>query len=151
MCIIFESEYISLIDTFFSLYVVSLAIRLQVSSVLNLFPSIHRCSTLIIGFLYHPIGLTGSVVLRSGRLSDLISQLQELLKGVTEAELSPSPHKYDTAILAAQVRSFVSLNSTVHVILSQKKMSEILLLFGNWVNGKVMAKYLLTTDVPQIW
>ncbi|XP_022140737.1 uncharacterized protein LOC111011327 [Momordica charantia] len=49
-------------------------------------------------------GLTGSVVLRSGRLSDLISQLQELLKGVTEAELSPSPHKYDTAILAAQIR-----------------------------------------------
>ncbi|XP_004138605.1 uncharacterized protein LOC101208062 isoform X2 [Cucumis sativus] len=49
-------------------------------------------------------GLTGSVVLRSGRLSDLISQLQELLKGVTEEELSPSPYKYDTAVLAAQIR-----------------------------------------------
>ncbi|TYK02913.1 DUF1664 domain-containing protein [Cucumis melo var. makuwa] len=49
-------------------------------------------------------GLTGSVVLRSGRLSDLISQLQELLKGVTDEELSPSPYKYDTAVLAAQIR-----------------------------------------------
>ncbi|KAE8075596.1 hypothetical protein FH972_014293 [Carpinus fangiana] len=47
-------------------------------------------------------GLTGSVVLRSGRLSDLIAQLQELLKGVNEAEVSP--HKYDTAVLAAQIR-----------------------------------------------
>lgn len=47
-------------------------------------------------------GLTGSVVLRSGRLSDLIAQLQELLKGVNDAEVSP--HKYDTAILAAQIR-----------------------------------------------
>ncbi|XP_062152364.1 uncharacterized protein LOC133860771 [Alnus glutinosa] len=47
-------------------------------------------------------GLTGSVVLRSGRLSDLIAQLQELLKGVNEAEVSP--YKYDTAVLAAQIR-----------------------------------------------
>lgn len=47
-------------------------------------------------------GLTGSVVLRSGRLSDLIFQLQELLKGVNEVEISPQ--KYDTALLAAQIR-----------------------------------------------
>nr|GMC97951.1 uncharacterized protein LOC109148217 [Ipomoea batatas] len=47
-------------------------------------------------------GLTGSVVLRSGRLSDLISQLQELIKGVNEAETSPG--KYDAALLAAQIR-----------------------------------------------
>ncbi|KAJ7960306.1 Protein of unknown function (DUF1664) [Quillaja saponaria] len=47
-------------------------------------------------------GLTGSVVLRSGRLSDLIAQLQELLKGVSEVEVSPT--KYDTAIIAAQIR-----------------------------------------------
>lgn len=47
------------------------------------------------------LGLTGSVVLRSGRLSDLLLQLQELLKGVKEAEISPS--KYDTALIAAQV------------------------------------------------
>lgn len=34
-----------------------------------------------LGFNCH-IGLTGSIVLRSGRLSDLISQLQELISGV---------------------------------------------------------------------
>ncbi|CAK9133407.1 unnamed protein product [Ilex paraguariensis] len=47
-------------------------------------------------------GLTGSVILRSGKLSDVISQLQELMKGVNEAEISPG--KYDTALLAAQIR-----------------------------------------------
>lgn len=47
-------------------------------------------------------GLTSSVILRSGRLSDVIAQLQELLKGVNEAEISPNtPH---TAILSAQIR-----------------------------------------------
>lgn len=56
--------------------------------------------------MYDSLGLTGSVVLRSGRLSDLISQLQELLKGVTEEDLSPTPYKYDTAVLAAQVCTF---------------------------------------------
>ncbi|GAV62411.1 DUF1664 domain-containing protein [Cephalotus follicularis] len=49
-------------------------------------------------------GLTGSIVLRSGRLSELISQLQELLKGVDGAEISLSPQKYDTALIAAQIR-----------------------------------------------
>lgn len=33
-----------------------------------------------VGFLYHSLGLTGSVFLRSGRLSGLISQLQKLRK-----------------------------------------------------------------------
>lgn len=47
-------------------------------------------------------GLTGSIVLRSGRLSELISQLQELLKGVDE--FGVSSHKYDSALIAAQVR-----------------------------------------------
>ncbi|XP_052177998.1 uncharacterized protein LOC127791879 [Diospyros lotus] len=47
-------------------------------------------------------GLTGSVILRSGQLSDLISQLLELIKGVNEAEISPE--KYDSALLAAQIR-----------------------------------------------
>ncbi|THG21401.1 hypothetical protein TEA_008497 [Camellia sinensis var. sinensis] len=47
-------------------------------------------------------GLTGSVILRSGQLSDLISQLQELIKGVNEVEISPD--KYDSALLAAQIR-----------------------------------------------
>ncbi|WMV44079.1 hypothetical protein MTR67_037464 [Solanum verrucosum] len=47
-------------------------------------------------------GLTGSVILKSGRLSELISQLQEVINGVNAAETSPG--KYDTALLAAQIR-----------------------------------------------
>ncbi|KAL6975649.1 hypothetical protein U1Q18_024444 [Sarracenia purpurea var. burkii] len=47
-------------------------------------------------------GLTGSIILRSGQLSDLISQLQGLINGVNEAEISPD--KYDSALLAAQIR-----------------------------------------------
>ncbi|KAL5798009.1 hypothetical protein ACOSQ2_002829 [Xanthoceras sorbifolium] len=47
-------------------------------------------------------GFTSSIVLRSGRLSELISQLQELLKGVEEVEISP--FKYDSSFLAAQIR-----------------------------------------------
>ncbi|XP_031395067.1 uncharacterized protein LOC116206362 [Punica granatum] len=47
-------------------------------------------------------GLTGSIILRSGRLSELVAQLQELLKGVDEVEISSN--KFDTAALAAQIR-----------------------------------------------
>ncbi|KAK6122447.1 hypothetical protein DH2020_043810 [Rehmannia glutinosa] len=47
-------------------------------------------------------GVTGSVILRSGQLSDLISHLQDLIKRLNEAETSPG--KYDAALLAAQVR-----------------------------------------------
>ncbi|KDP30839.1 hypothetical protein JCGZ_13782 [Jatropha curcas] len=47
-------------------------------------------------------GLTGSIVLGNGRLSELIAQLQELLKGVDEVNIMP--YKYDSAVLAAQIR-----------------------------------------------
>ncbi|KAK7304850.1 hypothetical protein VNO77_42741 [Canavalia gladiata] len=47
-------------------------------------------------------GLTGSVVLRSGQLSGLIAQLQELLKGVDDVEILSGG--YDTALIAAQIR-----------------------------------------------
>ncbi|KAL5794220.1 hypothetical protein ACOSP7_002814 [Xanthoceras sorbifolium] len=47
-------------------------------------------------------GFTSSIVLRSERLSELISQLQELLKGVEEVEISP--FKYDSSFLAAQIK-----------------------------------------------
>ncbi|XP_051145613.1 uncharacterized protein LOC127261341 isoform X2 [Andrographis paniculata] len=47
-------------------------------------------------------GVTGSVILRSGQLSDLISHLQELIKRLNDTETSPG--KYDAALLAAQVR-----------------------------------------------
>ncbi|XP_058070781.1 uncharacterized protein LOC131219575 isoform X3 [Magnolia sinica] len=49
-------------------------------------------------------GLTSSVILRSGRLSDVISDLQELIKGVNEIEVSPN--RFDSAFLAAQGWSF---------------------------------------------
>ncbi|MQL84257.1 hypothetical protein Taro_016756, partial [Colocasia esculenta] len=48
-------------------------------------------------------GLTGSVILRSGRLSDVMSELQELIKGINEVEISSH---YDTSVLAAQGWSF---------------------------------------------
>ncbi|KVI02081.1 hypothetical protein Ccrd_019659 [Cynara cardunculus var. scolymus] len=47
-------------------------------------------------------GVTSSVILRSGRLSDVLSELQELMRGVNEVEISPG--KYDSAALAAQIR-----------------------------------------------
>lgn len=47
-------------------------------------------------------GLTGSIVFNSGRLSELVAQLQEILKGVDEAEVSSN--KFDSALLAAQIR-----------------------------------------------
>ncbi|RAL50979.1 hypothetical protein DM860_005335 [Cuscuta australis] len=47
-------------------------------------------------------GLTGSVILKSGQLPDLISQLQELLKGLNDAETFPG--KYDAALLATRIR-----------------------------------------------
>jgi hypothetical protein len=42
--------------------------------------------------------------LKNGRLSELIGQLQELLKGVDQVEIAP--YKYDSALLAAQVFAF---------------------------------------------
>lgn len=52
-------------------------------------------------FLISYVGLTGSVILKSGRLSDVLLQLQELVKNVNEVEVSPN--KYDSSLLAAQV------------------------------------------------
>ncbi|KAL5581756.1 hypothetical protein UlMin_014198 [Ulmus minor] len=47
-------------------------------------------------------GLTGSIILRTGKLSDVIGHIQELLRSVNEAESSPS--NYDTSIIKAQIR-----------------------------------------------
>ncbi|KAK1353655.1 Golgin subfamily A member 4 [Heracleum sosnowskyi] len=46
-------------------------------------------------------GLTGTVILKSGKLSDVILQLQELTKGVNESVSSPA---HDGAYYAAQIR-----------------------------------------------
>lgn len=48
-------------------------------------------------------GLTGSVLIRSGRLSDIISELQGLLKGIDETGESSS-NTESAAVLAAQIR-----------------------------------------------
>lgn len=47
-------------------------------------------------------GLTGSVILKSGQLSDVLLQLQELIKGVNETDFSSA--KIDPVLLAAQIR-----------------------------------------------
>ncbi|KAL9241280.1 hypothetical protein vseg_015410 [Gypsophila vaccaria] len=47
-------------------------------------------------------GLTGSIILKNGRLSDVLAQLQELMKGVNEIDMSST--KIDPALLAAQIR-----------------------------------------------
>ncbi|XP_056853000.1 uncharacterized protein LOC130502248 isoform X3 [Raphanus sativus] len=53
-------------------------------------------------------GVSGSIVLRHGRLSDLIAQLQELLKGAEGVESTPFSYKYDSAALAAQIRQLAN-------------------------------------------
>ncbi|KAK8706652.1 hypothetical protein V6N13_057732 [Hibiscus sabdariffa] len=52
-------------------------------------------------------GLTGSIVLRSGCLSELTSQLQVLLKDVGDVQFSHD--KYDRTLLVVQVLSSSSL------------------------------------------
>ena len=57
----------------------------------------------MIGSVLYVPGVSVSIVLRHGRLSDLIAQLQELLKGAEGVESTPFSYKYDSAALAAQV------------------------------------------------
>ncbi|XP_077216974.1 golgin family A protein (DUF1664) [Tasmannia lanceolata] len=47
-------------------------------------------------------GLTSSVILRNGRLSEIISEVQELLKGLNGIEVSSN--NFDSSHLAAQIR-----------------------------------------------
>ncbi|KAK8694278.1 hypothetical protein V6N13_071832 [Hibiscus sabdariffa] len=80
-------------------------------------------------------GLTGSIVLRSGRLSELISQLQELLKGVDDVQFSP--YKYDHTLLAAQIRQLAQE-------LKDLTMSNpVTILNGNSDSGGGIASYLV--------
>jgi hypothetical protein len=57
-------------------------------------------------FFHHVQGVSGSIVLRHGRLSDLIAQLQDLLNGAQGVE--STPFKYDGALLAAQIRQLAN-------------------------------------------
>lgn len=52
-------------------------------------------------------------MLRHGRLSDLIAQLQDLLKGAEGVE--STPFKYDSALLAAQVPIVVAFCSVCSI------------------------------------
>ncbi|KAL4351991.1 hypothetical protein GQ457_06G027360 [Hibiscus cannabinus] len=80
-------------------------------------------------------GLTGSIVLRSGHLSELISQLQELLKGVDDVQFSP--YKYDHTLLAAQIRQLAQE-------LKDLTMSNpVTILNGNSNSGGGIASYLV--------
>ncbi|XP_039119949.1 uncharacterized protein LOC120256315 [Dioscorea cayenensis subsp. rotundata] len=47
-------------------------------------------------------GLTSSIILRNGRLSEVLSEIQDLIKGINEVEISPG--RYDATVLAAQIR-----------------------------------------------
>ncbi|TYI55860.1 hypothetical protein E1A91_D11G169600v1 [Gossypium mustelinum] len=80
-------------------------------------------------------GLTGSIVLRSGRLSELISQLQELLKGVDDVQFSP--YKYDHTLLAAQIRQLAQ------ELKDLTTSNPVTILNGNSGSGGGIASYLL--------
>lgn len=47
------------------------------------------------------IGLTGSVILKNGQLSDVLLHLQEYIKGINDVDFSST--KIDPVFLAAQV------------------------------------------------
>lgn len=79
-------------------------------------------------------GLTGSVILRSGRLSDIISELQELMKGVNEIEISPG--KYDSAQLTAQIRQLAQE-------ISELSMSRPITIFNGNSDSGGYASYLM--------
>ncbi|KAJ8423204.1 hypothetical protein Cgig2_006757 [Carnegiea gigantea] len=59
-------------------------------------------------------GLTGSVILKSGRLSDVLLQLQELIKGVNEADISST--KIDPVLLAAQTNTMTVLRRAAWIL-----------------------------------
>ncbi|TYI01024.1 hypothetical protein ES332_A11G172400v1 [Gossypium tomentosum] len=80
-------------------------------------------------------GLTGSIVLRSGRLSELISQLQELLKGVDDVQFSP--YKYDHTLLAAQIRQLAQ------ELKDLTTSNPVTILNGNSGSGRGISSYLV--------
>ncbi|KAF8694817.1 hypothetical protein HU200_037914 [Digitaria exilis] len=47
-------------------------------------------------------GMTGSILLRNGRLSDVLGELQEIMKGVNQGAVSGP---YDIALIQAQIRN----------------------------------------------
>ncbi|KAJ4848469.1 hypothetical protein Tsubulata_032228 [Turnera subulata] len=80
-------------------------------------------------------GLTGSIILKNGRLSEVIAQLQELLKGVGDVEVETD--KYDTTVLAAQIRQLAQ--EIKELTLS----SPVTILNGNSSSNGSLASYLM--------
>ncbi|CAA0814760.1 Protein of unknown function (DUF1664 [Striga hermonthica] len=82
-------------------------------------------------------GATGSIILRSGSISDLLSHLQVLIKTLNEAEASPG--KYDAAFLAAQVRQLAKE-------IKELSLSNPVTVFnGNSSSSGICASYILPT------
>lgn len=79
-------------------------------------------------------GLTGSIVLRNGRLSDVLAELQELMKGVNQGEGS-SP--YDIALLQAQIRKLAQEVRDLNL------SRPITILSGNSDSGGSLSSYIL--------
>lgn len=79
-------------------------------------------------------GLTGSIVLRNGRLSDVLAELQELMKGVNQGDGS-SP--YDIALLQGQIRKLAQEVRDLNL------SRPITILSGNSDSGGSLSSYIL--------
>ncbi|KAK9663923.1 hypothetical protein RND81_14G006500 [Saponaria officinalis] len=80
-------------------------------------------------------GLTGSIILKSGRLSDVLAQLQDLMKGVNEVDVSST--KIDPALLAAQIRQLAQ------EIKELSATNPITILNGNSGSGGDYSSYIM--------
>ncbi|GJM98452.1 hypothetical protein PR202_ga15466 [Eleusine coracana subsp. coracana] len=72
-------------------------------------------------------GMTGSILLRNGRLSDVLGELQELMKGVNQGQVSGP---YDIALIQAQGLSlsdvmFVTKRNMANAVQSMSKQLEL--------------------------
>lgn len=79
-------------------------------------------------------GLTGSIVLRNGRLSDVLAELQELMKGVNQGDGS-SPN--DIALLQGQIRKLAQEVRDLNL------SRPITILSGNSDSGGSLSSYIL--------
>ncbi|XP_062199310.1 uncharacterized protein LOC133901817 [Phragmites australis] len=79
-------------------------------------------------------GMTGSILLRNGRLSDVLGELQELMKGVNQGQASGP---YDIALIQAQIRNLAQ--EVRDLTLSRP----ITILSGNSNSGGSLSFYIL--------
>ncbi|KAG8057166.1 hypothetical protein GUJ93_ZPchr0002g26496 [Zizania palustris] len=79
-------------------------------------------------------GLTSSIVLRNGRLSDVLAELQEIMKGANQGEGSGA---YDIAFLQSQIRNLAQEVRDLTV------SRPITILSGNSDSGGSLSSYIL--------